>query len=116
MPPISILFFRRWGKAVSSPLKTPLEMEQMFRLGATRAPVFVNLCRHAGHVNTVMRAPLTTLGRERGEAGFGVSEHSGRGSGEAPTNGGAPADRYEISIWVAAREIVAFAHANGLDV
>jgi hypothetical protein len=33
-----------------------------------------------------------------------------------PTNGGAPADRYEISIWVAAREIVAFAHANGLDV
>jgi hypothetical protein len=32
------------------------------------------------------------------------------------TNGGAPADRHEISIWVAAREIVAFAHANGLDV
>ena len=32
-----------------------------------------------------------------------------------PANGGPPADRYEISIWVAAREIAAFAEANGLD-
>ncbi len=33
-----------------------------------------------------------------------------------PVNGGAPADRFGISIWVAAREIAAFAQANGVDV
>ncbi len=32
-----------------------------------------------------------------------------------PMNGGPPAGRYGISIWVAAREIALFAQANGLD-
>ena len=32
-----------------------------------------------------------------------------------PVNGGAPRDRYGISIWVAAHEIAVFAQANGLD-
>lgn len=40
----------------------------------------------------------------------------GRAADDLPhVNGGAPSERYGISIWVAAREIAVFAQANGLD-
>ena len=52
-------FYRRWGEAVATPLRTALEVEQMYRPGARRTPLplFANLPRHLGQLGIALRTP-----------------------------------------------------------
>lgn len=50
-------FYRRWGEAVATPLRTPLEVEQLYRPAARRTPLFANLPRHLGQLGIVLRTP-----------------------------------------------------------
>jgi hypothetical protein len=50
-------FYRRWGEAVATPLRTPLEIEQMYRPDAQRIPLFSNLPRHLGQLRIALRIP-----------------------------------------------------------
>ncbi len=61
-----VLFFRRWAKGVASPLKTPLEREQMYQPNAVRPSTFVRLRWHAGQLAAILRAPLGLKGRIHG--------------------------------------------------
>jgi len=52
-------FYRRWGEAVATPLRTPLQVTQMYRPEATRTPLplFENLPRHLGQLGIALRTP-----------------------------------------------------------
>jgi glycosyltransferase involved in cell wall biosynthesis len=50
-------FYRRWGEAVATPLRTPLEIEQMYRPDAQRIPLFENLPRHLGQLKIALSTP-----------------------------------------------------------
>ena len=57
------LFRRRSGSDVSTPQRTPLQIERMYNPHATRPRRFVRLRRHAGRYAACLRAPLAL--RER---------------------------------------------------
>ena len=50
-------FYRRWGEAVATPLRSPLEVERLYRPAARRIPLFVNLPRHLGQLGIALRTP-----------------------------------------------------------
>ncbi|HEU0198941.1 MAG TPA: glycosyltransferase family 2 protein [Burkholderiaceae bacterium] len=52
-----VLFYRRWGRTVATPLRTPLEVEQMYRPQARRAPYFFNVPRQVGQLQMALMAP-----------------------------------------------------------
>lgn len=60
-----VLFFRRLGEGIATPLRSPIELERMFDPRARRTPVFVNFRVHAGHLAAVARAPISFRDRIR---------------------------------------------------
>ena len=52
-----ILFYRRWGASVATPLRTPLEVAQSYRPAATRSFPFANLHRRLAQVVVALRVP-----------------------------------------------------------
>lgn len=60
-----ILFYRRWGKTVATPLKTPLEITQMYRPNARQPMAFCNLQRRVAQLTMAWRTPRDWRGKVR---------------------------------------------------
>ena len=60
-----VLFYRRWDKAVATPLRSPLEVQRLYRPEATRTPRFINLPRYVGHVRVALRTPAGGFAKAR---------------------------------------------------
>ncbi len=69
-------FYRRWGEAVATPLRTALEVEQMYRPEAQRTPMplFANLPRHLGQLGIALRTPRR-LAREGAQPDRRTAQH-----------------------------------------
>jgi glycosyltransferase involved in cell wall biosynthesis len=60
-----IHFFRRWDKSTATPLRSALEVRQMYEPDATHAPMFINLPRQFGHLGVALRVPFGSYAKAR---------------------------------------------------